>query len=149
MDLKLRGRTCLITGASAGIGAGIARVLASEGVKIAMTARRADQLEKLAAEIQESTGVAPVTVVGDITNEEDITRIADRSIDSLGQIDILVNSAGGSRPLSIEDNNAVWEEAFALNFTAARRLTEPCYRQCVLDVGDASSTSAVLWNLAR
>jgi len=124
MDLKLRGCTCLITGASAGIGAGIARVLASEGVKIAMTARRADQLEKLAAEIRESTGVAPVTVAGDITNEEDITRIANRSIDSLGQIDILVNSAGGSRPLSVGDNNAVWEEAFALNFTAARRLTE-------------------------
>jgi len=98
MDLKLRGRTCLITGASAGIGAGIARVLAGEGVKIAMTASRADQLKKLAAEIQESTGVTPVTVVGDITNEEDITRIAEKSIDSLGQIDILVNSAGGSRP---------------------------------------------------
>jgi 3-oxoacyl-[acyl-carrier protein] reductase len=124
MDLKLCGRTCLITGASAGIGAGIARVLANEGVKIAMTARRADQLEKLAAEIQEGTGVAPVTVVGDITNEEDINRIVDRSINSLGQIDILVNNAGGSRPFSIGEDNPVWEEAFALNFTAARRLTE-------------------------
>lgn len=124
MDLKLRGRTCLITGASAGIGAGIARVLASEGVNLVMTARRAEQLEKLAAEIQASTGMAPVTVIGDVTNEEDIARIADRSIDSLGQIDILVNNAGGSRPLSVDNNNAAWEEAFALNFTAARRLTE-------------------------
>jgi 3-oxoacyl-[acyl-carrier protein] reductase len=120
MDLKLRGRTCLMTG----VIAGIARVLASEGVKIAMTARRADQLKKLAAEIQESTGVAPVAVVGDITNEEDITRIADSLIDSLGQIDIPVDSSGGSRPLSVGDNNAVWAEAFAFNFTAARRLTE-------------------------
>lgn len=45
MDLKLNGRTCLLTGASSGIGAGIERVLASEGVRVAMTARRTNQLE--------------------------------------------------------------------------------------------------------
>ncbi|MHB9119741.1 MAG: SDR family NAD(P)-dependent oxidoreductase [Burkholderiales bacterium] len=124
MDLKLSGRTCLVSGASSGIGAGIARILASEGVRVAMTARRADQLKQLAIEIGESGGVPPVVVVGDITHADDIARIVDESIKHLGQIDILVNSAGGSRPLSPENTNAVWEEAFALNFTAARRLTE-------------------------
>ncbi|MBZ0091792.1 MAG: SDR family oxidoreductase [Sulfuricellaceae bacterium] len=124
MDLKLSGRTCLVSGASSGIGAGIARILASEGVRVAMTARRADQLKQLAIEIGESGGVPPVVVAGDITHADDIARIVDESIKHLDQIDILVNSAGGSRPLSQENANAVWEEAFALNFTAARRLTE-------------------------
>ena len=51
MDLNVKGRVVLISGASSGIGAGVARVLAHEGVRVAITARRADLLEKLAAEI--------------------------------------------------------------------------------------------------
>ncbi|MBI3523437.1 MAG: SDR family oxidoreductase [Betaproteobacteria bacterium] len=124
MDLKLSGLTCLLSGASSGIGAGIARILASEGVRVVITARRADQLKQLAIEIGESGGILPGVVVGDITYADDIARIVDESIKHLGQIDILVNSAGGSRPLSQENANVVWEEAFALNFTAARLLTE-------------------------
>lgn len=124
MDLKLSGRTCLVSGASSGIGAGIARVLASEGASIAMAARRADQLEQLAGEIGESGSVVPIVVVGDVTQADDITRIVDESIQQLGRIDILINSVGGSRPLSPQNAHVVWEEAFALNFTAARLLTE-------------------------
>lgn len=124
MDFKLSGRTCLVSGASSGIGAGIAKVLASEGARVAMTARRADRLKQLASEIGESGGVPPVVVAGDITKVDDIARIVDESTCHLGQIDILVNSVGGARPISKENINAVWEEAFALNFTAARLLTE-------------------------
>jgi len=124
MELNLGGRTCLVSGASAGIGAGIARVLASEGVSVAITARRADRLQQLATEIGERGGIPPVVVAGDITQADDMTRIVDESINRLGRIDILVNSAGGSRPPAPENPHAVWEEAFALNFTAARRLTE-------------------------
>ncbi|HCA26993.1 MAG TPA: 3-oxoacyl-ACP reductase, partial [Betaproteobacteria bacterium] len=124
MELELSGRTCLVSGASAGIGAGIARVLAREGVRVAMTARRGDRLQQLAAEIGERGGVPPVVVAGDITQADEITRIVDESISRLGRIDILVNSAGGFRALSSENTHALWEEAFALNFTAARRLTE-------------------------
>lgn len=124
MDMKLSGRTALITGASSGIGAGIAKVLAGEGVRVVMTARRADRLEQLALEIAGSGGVPPVVVVGDITNAQDVTRIVNESIECIGQIDILVNSAGGWRALPLENASAVWEEAFALNFTAPRLLAE-------------------------
>ena len=55
MDLQLRNKTALVTGASVGIGRGIALALAAEGVKLAITARRAEKLEELAAEI-EATG---------------------------------------------------------------------------------------------
>ena len=56
MDLKLHGKRCLVTGASAGIGTGIARVMAREGVRLAILARRADRLEALADEIAAETG---------------------------------------------------------------------------------------------
>lgn len=124
MDLKLAGRTGLVTGASSGIGAGVARVLAAEGVKLAITGRRAEQLEALAASIHTQGGERPVVVAGDITRPDDVARIATEASERLGGIDILVNAAGGSRPLQAVVAEAVWEEAFLLNFVAARRLTE-------------------------
>lgn len=124
MDLQLAGRTCLVSGASSGIGAGIARGLAKEGVRVAITARRAEPLNRLADEISEQGGVRPVVVVGDVTEASDVVRIASAATAALGQIDILVNSAGGARPVTPEASDAIWDEAFALNFTATRRFTE-------------------------
>jgi len=124
MDLQLTGRTGLVSGASTGIGAGIARCLAAEGVRLALTARRRDLLETLCDEIAEEGGFRPVIVTGDLTSATDITRIASEAASALGPIDILVNAAGGSRPITAETREQVWDEAFALNFTATRRLTE-------------------------
>jgi 3-oxoacyl-[acyl-carrier protein] reductase len=124
MDLELRGRNCLVTGASAGIGAGIARVLAAEGARLAVTARRADRLATLADEIARGGGERPVVIAGDITTVDGVHRIADAAVAALGQVDILVNAAGGSRTLTLDSGDAGWDEAFALNFTSLRRLTE-------------------------
>ena len=115
MDFDLKGRACLVTGASSGIGAGVARLLASQGARVAATARRVDKIERL------DQGVA---LAGDVTNPDDIVRIADEATTALGPIDILVNCAGGSRPTGPNAPEDVWEEAFALNFTAARLLTK-------------------------
>ena len=124
MDLNLKGRTALVSGASAGIGAGVARVLAQEGVRIAITARRRDLLEHLSAGIAVAGSSAPVIVTGDVTDAQDTQRIVAEATAALGSIDILVNCAGGSRPTSQAAPDADWNEAFALNFTAARRLTQ-------------------------
>lgn len=123
MDLELRGRTALVTGASTGIGTGIARALASEGVRLAITARRDALLEEVAASIVANGGVRPIVIVADLTAPGHIERILAQATDALGQIDILVNNAGASRPASLDAGEDVWEEAFALNFTAARRMT--------------------------
>jgi 3-oxoacyl-[acyl-carrier protein] reductase len=123
MDLELSGRTALVTGASIGIGSGIARALAAEQVRLAITARRVELLEALADDIAAQGGVRPVVIAGDLTDPAGLARIFDAANDALGQIDILVNNAGGSRPAPVDASEAVWEEAFALNFTAARRLT--------------------------
>lgn len=124
MDLNLEGRTALVSGASSGIGAGIARVLAGQGVRLAITARRRDLLEQLAEQIA-ATGAGKVVVVsGDATDANDVARIAAEASAALGAIDILVNCAGGARPTRPDAPDADWDEAFALNFSAARRFTQ-------------------------
>ena len=124
MDLNLEGRTALVSGASAGIGTGVARVLAQEGVRVAITARRRDLLEHLAAQIAGTGAETPIVVSGDVTDADDAKRIVAETAAALGPIDILVNCAGGSRPTQPDAPDADWDEAFALNFTAARRLTQ-------------------------
>lgn len=114
MDYELKGRSGLVTGASAGIGAGIAHLLAEQGMRIVATARRIEKIERH----PNITAVA-----GDVTDADDIARIAAEATAALGQVDILVNCAGGSRPTTVEASEAFWEEAFALNFTSIRRLT--------------------------
>ena len=66
MDLQLNGKTCLVTGASAGIGTAIARVLAREGTRLAILARRRDRLETIADESAAEMGARPVVIAADL-----------------------------------------------------------------------------------
>jgi 3-oxoacyl-[acyl-carrier protein] reductase len=122
MDLMLEGRRCLVTGASAGIGAGVVEALAREGARVVATARRADRLEGFADSLEKAGLTRPVTVAGDITDAAEVRRIAREAAEAVGPIEILVNCAGGSRPVSVEAGDDVWDEALALNFTAGRRM---------------------------
>jgi 3-oxoacyl-[acyl-carrier protein] reductase len=114
MDFELKDRTCLVTGASAGIGAGIAHLLAEQGARVAATARRVGRIER-------HHNLTPIAA--DVTSADDLARLAQEATAALGQVDILVNCAGGSRPTMVDAGEEFWEEAFALNFTSARRLT--------------------------
>jgi 3-oxoacyl-[acyl-carrier protein] reductase len=90
---KLEGKVALITGASAGIGRAAARALAREGAKIALTARRRERLEELAAEVK-SLGSEAVFVTGDIREEQTSKDIVARAVKAFGRVDILVANAG-------------------------------------------------------
>jgi len=118
MDLQLKGRTALVTGASAGIGRGIAKALAAEGVRLAVTARRRDALEAL----EKEAGAKLVIIEQDFMAEGAPQRIAEAALKGLGAVDILVNNAGGSRTFSVDASEAQWEEAMTLNFTRQRQL---------------------------
>lgn len=124
MDLQLKHRSAIVTGASTGIGVGIAHCLAREGVRLAITARRGDRLAAVADDIEAQTGVRPVSITADVTAADDLARLVREASDANGNIDILINCAGGSRPLPLDAGDAAWDESFALNFTAVRRLTD-------------------------
>jgi len=119
MDLELAGKTALVTGASAGIGRGIALALAAEGVRLAVTARRRERLEALAQE----AGAKMAIIECDFMQEDAPQRIAQGALQALGVVDILVNNAGGSRAFKLDASEAQWEEALTLNFTRQRQLT--------------------------
>lgn len=123
MDIGLTDRTALVTGASAGIGAAVARSLAAEGMRLAITARRPAPLQDLAVAMRDA-GAPPVTVIAtDIAAADGPATIAAAARDALGQVDVLVNCAGASRPLALDAGDDAWDEAYALNFAATRRLT--------------------------
>lgn len=127
MDLKLAGRTALVTGASAGIGIGIAECLAREGTRLVLAGRNSAALDRVAARAKNIGAQSATIAVGDIATEGGCQSVVTAALDALdGRVDILVNNAGGSRPLgNAEETEDFWEEAQALNFSSARRITKP------------------------
>lgn len=93
----------LVTGASAGIGQATARRLARAGARVVVTARRAERLDALVAEIRAEGGEA-FAVAGDAAAAEDVEAVVARTVDTYGRIDVLVNNAGIMRIAPITDN---------------------------------------------
>lgn len=120
MDLQLTGKVALVTGASAGLGRTIARLLAEEGCKLALLARRRPLLEEVAASLP--AGAEPLVIVEDFTSPGAAERTRDAVLDRFGRCDILVNNAGGSRPQTDLGPDEVWMEAMEINFHAGRRM---------------------------
>jgi 3-oxoacyl-[acyl-carrier protein] reductase len=131
MDLDLKSKTAMVTGASIGIGRAIARGLALEGVRVVAVARRGDLLETLAQEVKAKGGAAVVPVVQDIMQEDAAKKLAAAAIAAIGHVDILINNAGGSRPLPVDAPDSAWDEAFALNFTSYRKITHALLPQMI------------------
>jgi 3-oxoacyl-[acyl-carrier protein] reductase len=130
MDLDLKSRTAVVSGASIGIGRAIARALALEGVRVVAVARRKDLLEALAQEVRTAGGIV-IPVVQDIMQDDAATKVATTAISELGHVDILVNNAGGSRPLPVNAPDSDWDEAISLNFTRYRQVTHALLPQMI------------------
>lgn len=132
MDLQLTGRTALVTGASVGIGRGIAKALAAEGVRVAISARRVDKLREVAAEIVAAGGAEPVLIEQDMYADDAARRLADAAMAGLGRVDILVNNAGGSRSFKeLHVSEEQWQEAITLNFHRPRQLGDALIDQMI------------------
>jgi 3-oxoacyl-[acyl-carrier protein] reductase len=131
MDLDLKSRTAVVTGASIGIGRAIAKALALEGARVVAVARRKDLLETLAREVEAAGGGVVTPVTQDIMQQNAAKTLAATAVAELGHIDILVNNAGGSRPLPVDAPDSDWDEAIALNFTRYRQLTHALLPQMI------------------
>ncbi|MFN2635721.1 MAG: SDR family oxidoreductase [Gemmatimonadaceae bacterium] len=96
-------RIVVITGASGGIGAALARRLAFDGARLVLAARRERELEKVAAETLKLGAKDAVPVVADVTRKSDVFRIRDRALETRGRIDVWVNNAGRGITRSVLD----------------------------------------------
>ena len=123
MDLELKDKIAIVGGASLGIGYGIARTLAEEGVRVAITARRDPGLTEAAARIRRETGTEVLPILADCRRAEDCTRVLETCVGSLGGIDILVNN-DGAPPLGklIEFDDGAWAKAVEQNLMYVVRM---------------------------
>jgi 3-oxoacyl-[acyl-carrier protein] reductase len=130
MDLGLKGRTAIVSGASAGLGLATAEALAAEGANVTMFARRRDLLER------EADRIGALAVRGDVTNPRDLHTVVRRTVDAFGGIDILVWNAGGPPPgPAIEVTAESLEEAVELLFAPVVRLVQLCLPHLVQSEG--------------
>ncbi|MFC2030520.1 glucose 1-dehydrogenase [Chloroflexota bacterium] len=117
-DLGLEGKTALITGASSGIGRQTAIRFAAEGARVALVARRGDELAKVASEIK-AQGSEAVAVAADLTVPAEAERCVTDVVAGFGQLDILINAAGLLESGNIENTTLeVWDRTLDLNLRA-------------------------------
>ena len=122
MDLELKGKIAVVTGTSVGLGREIAKVLAAEGVQTVVVARRGKLLETLQDEIERAGGPRPLALPLDLYVPDAAVKIRDAALSAYGRVDILINNAGGSRPIPWDSPDAAWDESFSINFTAVRKM---------------------------
>jgi 3-oxoacyl-[acyl-carrier protein] reductase len=124
VDLSLKGKSALVGGASQGIGYAIARLLAAEGARVAMVARKEEPLEAAARQIAQDTGSETVPIAADIRRADECARIVQSTLERFGHVDVLVNN-DGAPPLGTLDSfdDAAWSRAVEQNLMSVVRLS--------------------------
>ena len=110
----------------------LALALAAEGVQMALTARRMDKLQAVAAAIVAAGGKAPILIAQDMYAEDAAQQLSQAALKGLGRVDILINNAGGSRSFKdLHVSEAQWQEAMTLNFHRPRQLADALIDQMI------------------
>jgi len=124
METGLRGKTALVGGASHGIGYAAAHMLASEGMQVAMVARREPALTEAAARIAGETGATVHIIPADIRKAADCERMIDATIARFGSLHVLVNN-DGAPPLGaiLDFDDVAWDKAVQQNLMSVVRLS--------------------------
>ena len=124
MELALKGKVVIITGATRGIGADIALGCAEEGAQVAICARTKADLDAKAAEVSRATGATVVGIPVDLSKRGEPERLVDAVVQRFGRLDILVNSAGVAPGGTIEElSDDDWERGIQLKLLGLVRCT--------------------------
>ena len=146
--ISLKDRTAMVTGASSGMGAAIARTLAGEGMAVTIAARRPDKLQQVADEIAAAGGTA-LAVPTDVTDEPAVEALFKAATGRFGRLDLLVNCAGVPQATRIEDMRlAEWRAVLDANLTSAflcgreaMKLMKPQKRGRIISIGSVAARS--------
>jgi 3-oxoacyl-[acyl-carrier protein] reductase len=123
MDLRLKNKRALVTGASRGLGYATALGLAKEGCKVAINSRDEGNVKAAAEKIASETGVQAYGIAGDVGEEDTIQNLVEAAVASLGGLDLLVTNAGGPPPGPFETHDeAAWDKAIDLSLMSHVRL---------------------------
>jgi gluconate 5-dehydrogenase len=128
----LEGRTALVTGGSRGLGLQLARALGEAGAKVMLSARKSGELEEAMAELQDA-GIDARWIAADCSKEEDIRRLADETLQRMGDIDILVNNAGAAWGAPAEEHPVdAWDKVMNLNVRGYFILSQQVARRSMI-----------------
>ncbi len=150
IDFSLRGRIAVVTGASRGLGRGLAKAVAAAGAVVAAAARNVQELESLAAEIRNGGGTCEVFAL-DLRNLDSIRSCFSRIEERFGRIDVLVNNAGMGAPKPAEDiTEEDWDLLMDLNLKgtffccqeAGRRMLARGYGR-IINISSQASVVAI------
>ncbi len=153
---RLEGKVAIVTGGNAGIGEAIAKRFADEGASVVITGRRQSELDRVVSGIRHNKGKA-LSVAGTVTDEAHAQDVAQRTLDSFGRIDVLVNNAGvgefGKRLHETEDT--AWATLLDVNLTGVFRMTRAVLRQMlkqgrgvIVNISSVASLVGIPWGPA-
>ena len=128
---RFEGKVAIITGASTGLGPVMAQMMADEGAKLILAARRVELVEGVAKEI----GAQAVALKADVTNEDDIAAMVEAAMSRWGQVDIMMNNAAapGQDKYIWEQTLENWNSTIAVDVTAAMLCSREVIRRSALD----------------
>ncbi len=128
MDLELKNKVAIVTGASRGIGEGSAMMLAEEGCDVFLVARSSADLERVAANVRSKTGRRAATHVADLMDPKAPAAAVAAAMQAFGRIDFLVNNAGATkRGNFFELTDDDWASGYGLKFLGAMRMTRSAW----------------------
>lgn len=145
----LTGKNALVTGATGGIGGAIAKAFHAAGATVAISGRRKDKLDELAAELGDRVHVLPC----DLADREAVGKLVDEAVSAMGRLDVIVNNAGLTRDnLFMVMKDEEWDDVIAVNLTATFMLMRAASRHMMRNrtgfgrIINISSVSGVFGN---
>ena len=141
----LSGRVALVTGSSSGLGSVFAEALTEAGAKVVLAARRKDLLHQLARKLDSHGPEKPVVIATDVTQEDQVSKLIEKTVEQLGKLDILVNNAGIAKvsyatETSLED----WQQVLDVNLTGAFLCSREAAKVMMKTGGSIINISSVL-----